>query len=123
MRSLILILVSVISATAWADGPAPSLAPAAASAAPPPAGDSKEVQLGKIQVHSDPQALVQTLREIKVAVKRPFDNVPAHFDDMVCRIDSGEGHMGVALECGTQGWFSMRRSEFKFGNFGMPGPA
>jgi hypothetical protein len=108
MRTLIACLTTLFLSTVWADGPAPappSSAPAAGSTA----------QLGKIDVKGL-KVLVETLREVKVAVKRPFGNDPAHFDDMVCRLGDDEGsHISMVLECGTQGWFSMRRDQYLFG--------
>ncbi|HEY3858226.1 MAG TPA: hypothetical protein VGM47_01290 [Gammaproteobacteria bacterium] len=113
MRTLTALLATLFLSTAWADGPAPtapSPAPAAASTA----------KLGKVEV-TGMKPLVETLREVKVAVKRPFDNNPAHFDDMVCRLETGadtDSRAGAVLECGTQGWYGMRRNEYLFGNFG-----
>jgi hypothetical protein len=109
MHALTAILTVLCMGSAWADAPAPSTTTA-------PAGINKhldKIQLGKIEV-SGMKPLVETLREVKVAVKRPFDNDPAHFDDMVCRLDDhGLGtHTGMLLECGTQGWFSMRRNAY-----------
>lgn len=63
-------------------------------------------KLNDIQVKGI-RKLVRTLQEVKVALKRPFDNNPKYVDDMVCRLDGGiHGY----LECGTQGWFRMRRN-------------
>jgi hypothetical protein len=110
MRTLAALLITLFLSTAWADSPAPSPTPAAASTA----------QLGKVDV-TGMKPLVQTLREVKVAVKRPFDNDPKHFDDMVCRLETGadtDSRAGAVLECGTQGWYGMRRNEYQYGNWG-----
>jgi hypothetical protein len=112
MRALTAILTVLCMSGAWADAPA-------AASTPPPAGASRHLDkmpLGKIEV-TGMKPLVETLREVKVAVKRPFDNDPAHFDDMVCRFDDhGLGtHTGMLLECGTQGWFSMQRNAYSYG--------
>ncbi|HEY3646111.1 MAG TPA: hypothetical protein VGM16_12300 [Gammaproteobacteria bacterium] len=55
--------------------------------------------------------MVQVLEEMKLAIKRPFDNDPAHYDDMVCFIKDNSGYraQGAILECGSQGWFAMQR--------------
>ena len=103
------------------EGPVPAAGTRATAATTPapaqPTTNSKNVHLGKIDVQGL-QPLVQTLQEIKVAVKRPFDNEPAHFDDMVCRLGDGSlgSHMSSTLECGTEGWFAMRRNQYLFGN-------
>ena len=111
MRMLTAILTVLCVSSAWAD------APAAASA--PPAATVKhldKMKLGTVEV-TGLKPLVEALRELKVAVKRPFDNDPAHFDDMVCRFDDHPlgTHTGMLLECGTQGWFSMRRNFYQYG--------
>lgn len=125
MRNLSLLITLLFTAPAWGlAGPAPmTAAPASTSASAAVTaknfqpGQGKSVHLGKIEVPGV-KPLVETLQEIKVAVKRPFDNDPAHFDDMVCRLDAGtlDSHAGTTLECGTQGWFSMRRNQNQFGN-------
>src|SRR5579859_7839010 len=110
MRKLFLALAILTAAPVWAlEGPAPGAAAGTAPAASQ-TGNGKSVHLGKIEV-TGVKPLVEFLQEIKVAVKRPFDNDPAHFDDMVCRLGDDQlgSHMSSTLECGTQGWFSMRR--------------
>lgn len=114
MHKLIPILALLAAAPAWAlEGPAPVTDAAPAAIQP---GTGKSVHLGKIEV-TGVKPLVQTLQEIKLAVKRPFDDSPAHFDDMVCRLGDDElgSHLAMTLECGTQGWFSMQRSAYGYG--------
>ena len=108
IRALYLIPALLAAAPAWGQD---AVAPAT-----PYVGKSRNVHLGKIQV-TGMKTLVETMQEIKVAVKRPFDNDPGHFDDMVCRLDDRQlgTHIGAVLECGTQGWFRMRRDEFQYG--------
>ena len=83
-----------------ADAPAPTTAPAAAST----------TQLGKLKV-TGMRPLVEVLQQMKTAINAPFSNDPAHYDDMVCRLEENSGFraQGMLLDCGTQGWFSMRR--------------
>jgi hypothetical protein len=121
MRSLSLVLLSLIAAPAWAlEGPVPSASTATTSVATTPVafqpGKGKSVHLGKIEVPGI-KAQVETLQEVKLAVKRPFDDDPAHFDDMVCRLGGDElgSHTSRTLECGTQGWFGMRRNAYGYG--------
>ena len=114
-RMFILAIGCMAAAPVWAlDGPAPaaSTVPAVTNPAPAQLTKSKDVHLGKVEV-TGIKPLVETLQEVKVAVKRPFDNDPAHFDDMVCRLGDALGsHITTTLECGTQGWFSMRRNSY-----------
>ena len=118
IRTLSLTVGLLVTVPAWAlEGPAPATAtnttPTLASPAPAQATHGKDLHLGKIQV-TGLKPLVETLQQIKLAVKRPFDNDPAHFDDMVCRLGADEigSHTSSTLECGTQGWFSMRRNSY-----------
>jgi len=113
MRILAALLTVLCMSTAWADAPALATVRALAPASPK---HLDKIQLGKIEVEGM-KPLVEALQEIKVAVKRPFDNDPAHFDDVVCRLeDQNTGtHLGRLLECGTQGWFGMRRNAFAYG--------
>ena len=112
MRLLAALLAVLYVSGAWAD------APAAAGVAPAPAGVKHldKMKLGSVEV-TGLKPLVETLRELKVAVKRPFDNDPAHFDEMVCRFDDHAlgTHTGMLLECGSQGWFSMERNAYQYG--------
>lgn len=128
IRTLILAIACTAAVPAWAlEGPAAAatgMAPAFTTPALTPLTKSKDVHLGKVEV-TGLQPLAAVLQEVKVAVKRPFDNDPAHFDDMVCRLgDNALGsHITRTLECGTQGWFAMRRNSFMFGNFMVKGAA
>jgi len=113
-RRLTWLLALLVTAPAWGlEGPTPVTGTVPAAIQP---GTGKSVHLGKIEL-TGVRPLVQTLQEIKVAVKRPFDNDPAHRDDMVCRLGDDElgSHLTMTLECGTQGWFSMQRSAYGYG--------
>src|SRR5579859_5808489 len=98
MRILAALLTVLCMSTAWADAPALATVRALAPASPK---HLDKIQLGKIEVEGM-KPLVEALQEIKVAVKRPFDNDPAHFDDMVCRLGDDQlgSHMSSTLECG-----------------------
>lgn len=76
-------------------------------------------ELGKVNVKATRQ-LVQTLQQVKVALKRPFDPSRNLEDAMVCRL--WHGRMSGALECGTEGWFTRRRDDAQRAWRGM-GPA
>lgn len=99
MRIILLALALVLSGTARAD--ASTTAPAATG----------KLELGGIDVKGI-RATVELLEDMKLAIKRPFDNDPAHYDDMVCLIKENDGFraQGAVLECGTQGWFNMQRT-------------
>lgn len=102
MRISPLLLLACFGAPAWADAPA---------AAPSAATSVSTLELGNIEAKSL-RATVEVLEDMKLAIKRPFDNDPAHYDDMVCLIKDNDGFraQGGVLECGTQGWFNMRRT-------------
>ncbi|MDE2345365.1 MAG: hypothetical protein KGL13_02745, partial [Gammaproteobacteria bacterium] len=55
--------------------------------------------------------MVEALRQVKVALHTPFSDNPKLVDQMVCRFGTNQpGHRTAGiLECGTQGWYSMRR--------------
>ena len=55
--------------------------------------------------------LLKTLQQVKVALHKPFSDNPKLVDQMVCRFGTNQpGHRSAGvLECGTQGWYSMRR--------------
>jgi hypothetical protein len=102
MRRVSLILLLLALPWVRADADAPTPAPAAATG---------KLELGSIDVRGI-KATVELLEDMKLAIKRPFDNAPAHYDDMVCLIKDNDGFraQGAVLECGTQGWFSMQRA-------------
>ena len=67
------------------------------------------MELGKVNVKAM-RELVKTMQQVKVALKRPYDNNPKHVDDMVCLLHPVSfRHNQEVLECGNQGWFSSRR--------------
>ena len=103
--ALTLCLACVLAHAHAADTPA-----AAATTGKPPT-QSTTTNLGNVDVKGT-RATVDLLREMKGAINAPYSNDPKHVDDMVCRIEQNEGYraQGVLLDCGTQGWFSMRRS-------------
>ena len=110
-RTLMALLLC-LPAAAFADTPAPSLptaTPARAASTAPAAGSTAE--LGKVQV-TGTKPLVELLQQMKTAINAPFTNDPKHYDDMVCRIENNEGFraQGLVLDCGTQGYYSMRRA-------------
>ena len=76
-------------------------------------------KLGKIQVKGL-MPMVEVLQQMKVAIDAPFSDDPKHYDDMVCRFADNEGFraQGKLLDCGTQGWFGMRRGAYHQ-NMGM----
>ncbi len=87
----------------------------------PSASSGKTVQtarLGKINVTAM-KKLVQTLQQVKVALNTPFTDSAKDVNQMVCLLHTGMHGMRVmgdaTLECGTQGWFSMRRSGTQLG--------
>ena len=103
MRINPLILLACLCTPVWADAPAPATTAA-------PAAASKTLELGSIEAKGL-RATVEVLEDVKLAIKRPFDNDPAHYDDMVCLIKDNDGFraQGAILECGSQGWFAMQR--------------
>jgi hypothetical protein len=88
----------------------PYAAASADSPTLPPPAVTGTVQLGDVEVKSL-RATVELLEEMKTAIRRPFDDSPAHYDDMVCLLKDNSGFraQGMVLECGTQGWFGMQR--------------
>jgi len=75
-----------------------------------PLDSTQSNKLGKINVKGM-QHLVKTLQQVKVALHTPFSDNPKLVDQMVCELGTNQpGHRNAAvLECGTQGWYSMRR--------------
>lgn len=93
---------------ALADASAPVAAPAATTMGVPVG--STTAQLGKVEV-TGTKPLVEILQQMKTAINAPYSNDPKHYDDMVCRIEENGGYraQGALLDCGTQGYYSMRR--------------
>lgn len=100
----------------WASG----LTPAATRAAPVAASTTgiPAHKLGKVEVKGTAaiKAEVRALQTIKVALKKPFSDDPAKAGATVCRIiHRSRGvhvaeRMGAILECGSNSWFTWRRS-------------
>ncbi|MHB8405381.1 MAG: hypothetical protein ACYDCJ_08175 [Gammaproteobacteria bacterium] len=70
---------------------------------------SKTTNLGKINVTAM-RELIKTLQVVKVALKTPFSDHAADADQVVCRLNTSGGY--GYLDCGTQGWYTMRRDSF-----------
>lgn len=85
-------------------------APAAGTHAPAqPGAKPASIELGKVNVTAM-RRMIETLEQVKVALKRPFDDDPKHVDHMVCRLHlAAFVNTEAELECGNQGWFSSRR--------------
>lgn len=120
LETLMALCAAAALVTAQAEPAAPPTATQAAPAAAAKPGKStklNKIDIGKVNVNAMRQT-VETLREMKGALQAPFSNDPKHYDDMVCRFDDNEGFraQGVLLECGTQGWFSMRRGAHTVGD-------
>lgn len=81
-----------------------AIAPSAVCAADPGA----TLQLGTIQVKGD-QQIIAALQAIKLALKAPYSNDPAHADDPVCRIEKQLGETREYLNCGTNRDLAKRR--------------
>jgi hypothetical protein len=99
--------------------------PQAALAGDLPAG-GQTLQLGSISVQGD-QKIVETLRDIKHALRAPFTDDPAHADDVVCRIEKQLGEAREYLDCATNRSYSRRRDATQIsvatGTLGVPGGA
>jgi hypothetical protein len=114
MRTFAAALTCLCMSGAWAaDAIAPTAAPPAASA----------TELGKVEVQGHKPRL-ESLQQMKAAIDTPFSNDPKHYDDMVCRLeDNLSSHVqGMVLDCGTQGWFGMRRSIYRRDMMMTPNP-
>lgn len=96
-------LVWVLGLPAHAGNP-PIQAPSASSGK-----TAQTAHLGKINVTAM-KKLVQTLQQVKVALNRPFTDRPKDVDQMVCHFQAGALYGEPSLACGTQGWYSMRRT-------------
>lgn len=107
IRTLLLAALC-LPALALADAPPASTAPAATTTAAPAV--STTAQLGKVDV-TGTRPLVEVLQQMKTAIDAPYNNDPKHYDDMVCRIVDNDGFraQGAVLDCGTQGYYAMRR--------------
>ena len=117
MRMSMFVLALACATCAWADTPETPPSTATAGAATHTALNS--TKLGKIQVKGL-MPMVEVLQQMKVAIDAPFSDDPKHYDDMVCRFADNEGFraQGKLLDCGTQGWFGMRRGAYHQ-NMGM----
>ena len=106
------ILLSAASLLQAASPPAASTAAPAADTHAQAQPDEKpaSIELGKVNVTAM-RRMIETLEQVKVALKRPFDNDPKHVDQMVCRLYPGVVYVKPILECGNQGWFARRRDQ------------
>lgn len=99
-------------------------APQAGEPAPAKIVDEPTLQLGKITVSGQYQ-IVRTLRVIKVALRTPFSNDPAHANDVVCRINKGLGEQHEYLDCAANRDYTRRRDAVQtagiVGTTGLPG--
>lgn len=91
-----------------------------------PVVDQPVMQLGTVQVHGN-EKIMATLRAIKLALKSPFSNDPAHADDPVCRIEKSLGEAREYLNCATNRDYIKRRAATQLsvetGTLGVPGGA
>ena len=101
---------ALLLASPWLAAAAQSTTPATAASTQAQArAQPVTMELGKVNVKAI-RELVKTMQQVKVALKRPFDNNPKHVDEMVCRLHPVSfRHNQQVLECGSQGWFSSRR--------------
>ncbi|MGH8373478.1 MAG: hypothetical protein ACRETO_12205 [Gammaproteobacteria bacterium] len=104
-----------MTATASAFADQNNQASATAATVPAPAATSlakpATTNLSKVQV-TGIRELVHTLQTVKVALKRHFNNDPKRVNEMICEINGG---LNPTLECGTQGWYRMRREAYHLG--------
>lgn len=100
----------LLSAGPWLAAAAQSTALAAGTQThAQPGAKPVTMELGRVNVKAM-RELVKTMQQVKVALKRPFDNDPKHVDYMVCRLHPVSfRHNQEVLECGNEGWFSSRR--------------
>lgn len=102
----------LLSAGPWLAATAQSATPAPARSTQvraPSATQPASIELGKVNVTAM-RRMIETLQQVKVALRRPFDDNPKHVNDMVCRLHVDASVHSVAhLECGNEGWFSSRR--------------
>lgn len=101
-------------------------APTALYAADAPAAGEPTLQLGTVEVQGN-QQIVATLQAIKLALKAPFSNDPAHANDPVCRIEKSLGEAREYLNCATNRDYIVRRDATQLavenGTLGVPGGA
>lgn len=91
------------------------------------AADAPDTQptlhLGTIEVRGAAQ-IVAALRVIKIALRTPFSDDPAHADDPVCRIQKQLGETREYLDCATNRDFRRRREATQVaitvGSIGVP---
>ncbi len=104
-----LFLATLLSAAAYADGPVPTSQPV--------------LQLGVVSVTGQ-HDVISVLRSIKLALKTPYSDDPAHADDMVCRIEKQLGEAKEYLDCGINRDLSKRRDSTQMsimsGTLGVP---
>jgi hypothetical protein len=102
-------LATLLSAAAYADGPAST--------------DQPVLQLGVVSVTGQ-HDVISVLRSIKLALKTPYSDDPAHADDMVCRIEKQLGEAKEYLDCGINRDLTRRRDTTQMsilsGSLGLP---
>lgn len=88
-----------------------------------PRKDDATLYLGNITIVGQ-QKIVNALRAIKLALRTPYSNDPAHADDVVCRINKGLGEQHEYLDCATNKNYSKRRDATQMsvlvGTLGIP---
>ena len=97
MRPIVPVLVLLLSAT-----------PVAVRADDAPASSQPTIELGTVEVQGS-EKIVAALQAIKVALKTPFSDDPAHANDPVCRIVKQLGEAREYLDCATNRDYSRRR--------------
>jgi hypothetical protein len=89
-----------------------------------PAAAQPTLQLGTVEVQGNQQVLA-TLQAIKLALKAPYSNDPAHANDPVCRIEKQLGETREYLDCATNRDLIKRRDAtqlaVEIGTLGVPG--
>jgi hypothetical protein len=94
-----------------------------AHAGDPAPADEPVLQLGVVSVKGQ-RDVMNTLRSIKLALKTPYSDDPAHADDLVCRIEKQLGEAKEYLDCGINRDLSQRRDSTQTtifsGTLGVP---